>query len=266
MCLIVIGWRTHPAYPLVVAANRDEFHERPTAPATFWDNPPGILAGRDLEAGGTWLGIAENGRFAALTNYRDPRHLVPGSPSRGRLVSDFLAGQQPAGEYLAALAAEGARYNGFNLFVADGERLAYYSNRDGTARELPPGIYGLSNHLLDTPWPKLTAARSAFADALPQLPGTAPLFALLADDEIAADQHLPETGVPLEWERLLSSIFVRSPRYGTRASTAVVVGSDGWVSFEEKSFGPEGEVTGTVTHRFRIDPARAQASTISTGV
>lgn len=253
MCLIVIGWRAHAGFPLIVAANRDEFHHRPTAPAAFWADAPAILAGRDLEGGGTWLGITRGGRFAALTNYRDPRHLVPGSPSRGRLVSDFLAGGERPGDYLARIAREGGRYNGFNLFVADGERLAYYSNRDGAVRELPPGIYGVSNHLLDTPWPKLTAARSAFAGALPGLPGTDPLFALLADDEIAPDHHLPETGVPLEWERLLSSIFVRSPAYGTRASTVVVAGADGAVRFEERSFGPDAAETGRASHEFRIE-------------
>ena len=212
MCLIVLAWRTHPDYPLVVAANRDEFFARPSAPAGFWPDAPEILAGRDLEAGGTWLGVSRRQRFAALTNFREGGRQLVDAPSRGALVADFLAAEDDPETYLAALARRRADFNGFNLFVGDGQRLGYYSNRGPEPRWLAPGIYGLSNHLLDTPWPKLCGRQNGFC------PGTGSIcrirrrfFELLADQEIVADTHLPETGVPLEWERILSAIFVSSP-------------------------------------------------------
>lgn len=237
MCLIVVGWRAHREFPLVVAANRDEFYARPTAPAGRWPEHPEILGGRDLEAGGTWLGITDSGRFAAVTNVREP-----GSPqgcrSRGHLTRDFLAGGMAAGSYMAAI--DGSAYSGFNLLVSDGDSLWYGSNRDGSPRALPPGVYGLSNHLLDSPWPKLVSARQRFADALEALPDTGSFFDILADGGIVADEHLPRTGVPLEWERLLSAIFVRSENYGTRASTVLLRKEDGSIRLEERSFGPDG--------------------------
>ena len=250
MCLIVVGWRVHAEYPLVVAANRDEFYARPTAAAAAWDDPPGIVGGRDLEAGGTWLGIGGDGRFAAVTNVREPG-TAKGERSRGQLTLDFLAGRQSAAAYAREI--DGAAFSGFNLLLADGKALWYIGNRDPrTPRELAPGIYGLSNHLLDSPWPKLLSARQRFAQALATLPDRATLFDILADDEVVADEELPETGVPLEWERLLSAIFVRSPTYGTRASTVVAMAADGRIAFEERSFGASG--------------APLQSSVISTGV
>lgn len=256
MCLIVLAWQVHPDYPLVVAANRDEFYARPAAPAGFWADSPDVLAGRDLEAGGSWLGISRSGRFAALTNYREGRRQRAAAPSRGALVADFLAGQEAPGEYLAALAAHGRRYQGFNLFAGDRQRLGYYANRallgdtPAAPRWLGPGIYGLSNHLLDTPWPKLEAAKAAFADALHELPASESFFRLLADREIVADHHLPETGVPLEWERILSAVFVAAPNYGTRASTLLAVPRDGPVVFIERSFGAADAVLGEVREEF----------------
>ncbi|WP_371325450.1 NRDE family protein [Dechloromonas sp. ZY10] len=249
MCLIVIGWRVHPDYPLVVAANRDEFYARPTAAATHWPESPQVIAGRDLEAGGTWLGITERGRFAAVTNVREPGQ-PPGRYSRGQLTRDFLCGEQAALPYLQALA--GADYAGFNLLVADGEQLAYFSNRGGSPQTLDPGVYGLSNRLLDSPWPKLLKARERFAAALPQLPDEQVFVSLLADDEIVPDHELPQTGVSLEWERRLSAIFVRSENYGTRASTVVWQRADGIVQLHEQSYGPHG--------------AALQSSLISTSV
>lgn len=249
MCLIVVGWRVHPDYPLVVAANRDEFHARPTAPAQRWPDAPEVLGGRDLEAGGTWLGVTENGRFAAVTNVREPG-VAKGDLSRGQLTRDFLCSAYSPEEYLATI--DPARYSGFNLLVSDGTTLAYRSNRAGAPRVLPPGIYGVSNHLLDTPWPKLATAKDRFAKALSALPAVEACFQLLADDEIVPDQQLPSTGVTLEWERRLSAIFVKSEGYGTRASTVVLVGSDGAVRLEERSFGPFGQAL--------------QSSVISTGV
>lgn len=237
MCLIVVGWRTHPGYPLAVAANRDEFYARPTATAARWPDHPRIIGGLDLEAGGTWLGITESGRFAAVTNVREPG-LPPGRKSRGLLTRDFLCGEQSAIDYATAI--DGADYAGFNLLLADGADLVYLSNRDGPPRVLPPGVYGLSNRLLDSPWPKLLRARERFAAALPALPVETAFMAILADDEIVADQYLPQTGVPLEWERLLSAIFVRSENYGTRASTVAWQRADGAVCLHEQSYGPQG--------------------------
>lgn len=251
MCLIVVGWQVHPDYPLVVAANRDEFFARPSAPAGFWPQAPDILGGRDLEAGGSWLGVSRNQRFAALTNFREGGKQRPDAPSRGALVADFLAGTADPAAYLEALAPRAADYNGFNLFVGDGRRLACFSNRGAGLRWLEPGIYGLSNHLLDTPWPKLTAAKARFAQALRQLPASAPFFELLADREIVTDDSLPKTGVPLAWERLLSAVFVVSPDYGTRASTLLSAHRDGRVSLSERSFGPGGVALGDVSEAFQ---------------
>ncbi len=249
MCLILLAWQTHPDFPLVVAANRDEFFARPSAPADFWVEAPDILAGRDLQAGGTWLGVSRGQRFSALTNYREGSRQRADAPSRGALVADFLAGESDPEAYLAALSKRGADYNGFNLFVGEGQRLGYYSNRNSGTRWLSPGIYGLSNHLLDTPWPKLSLAKTAFAEALTQLPASDAFFELLADQEIVPDTHLPETGVPLEWERILSAVFVNSPDYGTRASTLLTMHRSGQTKLIERSFGqgamPLGEVNKT---------------------
>lgn len=249
MCLIVIGWRVHPDYPLVVAANRDEFYARPSTTVGRWADAPHVIGGLDLEAGGTWLGINDSGRFAAVTNVREPG--VPkGALSRGALTRNFLTSHLSAGEYAAQL--DYAQYSGFNLLLADGESLTYCSNRDGEPRSLAPGVYGLSNHLLDSPWPKLISARHRFSAALPQLPDTSAFFELLADQEIASDEDLPNTGVSLEWERLLSAIFVKSESYGTRASTVAWLRRDSTVTMHEKNFGPHGQPL--------------QSSVISTGV
>ncbi|EXI82199.1 MAG: hypothetical protein AW10_00646 [Candidatus Accumulibacter appositus] len=252
MCLILIAWQAHADYPLVVAANRDEFFARPSAAAAFWPEAPQVLAGRDLEAGGTWLGISREQRFAALTNYREGGQAATNVHSRGALVADFLTGAASPAAYLTQVAARAADYNGFNLFVADGQQLAYYTNRgDSPPRVLGPGIYGLSNHLLDTPWPKLATAKASFAKALAELPSQAAFFDLLADQEIVADSHLPETGVPLAWERILSAVFVRSEDYGTRASTLLVRHRDGLTTLVERSFGagalPSGEVCESIS-------------------
>jgi uncharacterized protein with NRDE domain len=260
MCLILLAWQAHPDYPLVVAANRDEFFTRPSAPAAFWPEAPQVLAGRDLEAGGTWLGVSRGQRFAALTNYREGGKLLPRARSRGALVADFVAGNDLPAAYLAQLATHAADYNGFNLLIADGQRLGYCANRgDRRTRWLTPGIYGLSNHLLDTPWPKLASAKAAFAEALATLPAPLAFLELLADQEIVPDSHLPETGVPIEWERILSAIFVRSEHYGTRASTLLTRHRDGLTTLLERSFDADARVLGEVCESF-------QSSLISTSV
>ncbi|PKO48415.1 MAG: hypothetical protein CVU31_05695 [Betaproteobacteria bacterium HGW-Betaproteobacteria-4] len=238
MCLIVVGWRVHPDYPLVVAANRDEFYARPTASLARWPDAPEVIGGLDLEAGGTWLGISESGRFAAVTNVREPG-MAKGAQSRGALTRGFLTARTSASDYAAGI--DGAQYSGFNLLLSDGDTLVYCSNRDGNPRPLAPGVYGLSNHLLDSPWPKLLAARQRFSDALPRLPDESAFFELLADQAIVADENLPNTGVPIEWERLLSAIFVKSESYGTRASTVVWRDAGGKIAVHENSFGPNGQ-------------------------
>jgi uncharacterized protein with NRDE domain len=260
MCLILIAWQAHPDYPLVVAANRDEFFARPTAAAAFWPDAPQVLAGRDLEAGGTWLGVSRQRRFAALTNYREGGRQRVDARSRGALVADFLTSRASPVAYLTQLETAAAEYNGFNLVVGDGESLAYYSNRgDGQPRWLKPGIYGLSNHLLDTPWPKLASAKAAFAAALLALPAQELFLDLLADQEIVPDTHLPETGVPLAWERILSAVFVRSENYGTRASTLLTIDRDGRTTLLERSFDAAARASGEVCETF-------QSSLISTEV
>lgn len=245
MCLILLAWQAHPEFPLVVAANRDEFLARPTAAAAFWIDagPPEILAGRDLQAGGTWLGITRSGRFAALTNYRQAENRDATSPSRGTLVSDFLAGTMPADGYLADLQTRAADFRGFNLICGTCDTgLWHCANRDADGRpghvvqRLLPGIYGLSNNLLDVPWPKVAQGKSALARALTALPGEGPLLDLLRDDTRHDDARLPRTGISLDWERTLSAAFVRAPGYGTRSSTVITLDRRGMLSFDEQTW------------------------------
>jgi uncharacterized protein with NRDE domain len=256
MCLILVAWRTHPDYPLVVAANRDEFFARPAARAGFWPEAPNVIAGRDLQAGGTWMGATRDGRFAALTNFRDPAAQRPDATSRGNLVAGFLQSRQGAAEYLAQVATRGPDFNGFNLIVGDGQSLAWYSNvAGGEPLLLEPGIYGICNHLLDTPWPKVQAAKSALGAALEALPDDAALFELLRDDSVHPDEALPRTGVSLEWERLLSAAFVKARGYGTRNSTLLLQGKDGWTVFDEQTWLEDGVAGERQRYRFRRVPA-----------
>lgn len=252
MCLIVVGWQTHPDYPLVVAANRDEYLARPAVPAHWWTDAPGLLAGRDLEAGGTWLGLSRSGRFAALTNYRDPTQHRAGAPSRGTLVRNCLTSDEATAEQLQRVATVSRNYAGFNLLLGDGASLGIHESTTGAVRALPPGVYGLSNHVLDTPWPKVRLARDRFADALTQLPDDAMFLALLRDHIPAADNHLPETGVSRDWERWLSPAFIRAPGYGTRCSTLITQRKDGAVSFREWTWDADGELASEVLHQFVI--------------
>jgi len=235
MCLIVFAWKVVPGMPLLAAANRDEFYVRPSAPAAWWEDFPQVYGGRDLQANGTWLGITRTGRFAALTNIRAPSEKRSDAPSRGKLVADFLTGQSAPQEYVAAISVEAHRYNGFNLLAGDGSSLIWYSNKgDADPRNghpLEPGIYGLSNHLLDTPWPKVVRTKAQFASLLCQGASEEAYFEMLTDAVRATDCRLPKTGVGLEMERLLSSVWIESPDYGTRSSTVVRV-----LAQEEKYF------------------------------
>jgi uncharacterized protein with NRDE domain len=254
MCLILLAFGIHPDYSLIVAANRDEFYDRPTVRAGFWKDAPRVLAGRDLKAGGTWLGIDRGGRFAAVTNHRQGQR-EPGAPrSRGHLVSEYLTGPVDGQAHMARVERDAELYNGFNLIAGDVGALFYFSNRDGGVRALKPGVYGLSNHLLDSPWPKVTAGKSGLSALLTGGSELLPsLFGLLADRRQAPDAVLPRTGMSPEWERLLSSAFIASEAYGTRSSTVVLVGRDSRVQFEERSFGPDGKSEATVRHEFVVE-------------
>ncbi len=238
MCTLLFAWRVDAERPLIVAANRDEFYERKAAPAHAWADAPQVFAGRDLQAGGTWLGVTREGRFAALTNVREPGVPTPaGAASRGGLVADFLRGDQTPADYMTGVAAQD--YAGFNLVVADRGALWYLSNRSGPPRALAPGVYGLANAGLDTPWPKVTRGRSGLAALVATgTVTTAALLGLLADTRPAADAELPDTGVGLMMERLLSPLFIASPAYGTCCSSAVVIHRDGAVEFCERTSNP----------------------------
>jgi uncharacterized protein with NRDE domain len=223
MCLIVFAWRVMPGLPLIAAGNRDEFHERPTAPAAWWEDAPDIYAGRDLRAGGTWMGVTRCGRFAAVTNVRAPREKRSDAPSRGTLVADFLRSRATPQAYAQELAERAQRFNGFNLLIGDRDTLVWYSNAGAddarNGKPLAPGIYGLSNGLLDTRWPKVVNAKAQFASLLCQTAPDAAYFEMLNDPTRADDCRLPRTGVSLEWERVLSAVRIESPDYGTRASS-----------------------------------------------
>jgi uncharacterized protein with NRDE domain len=255
MCLILLAHGAHPDYPLVIAANRDEYYERPTARAAFWPDQPHILAGRDLEGMGTWLGVTLQGRVAALTNFRDRRERKTDAPSRGTLVRDFLVSEQAPREYLEEVATRASDYNGFNLLAGDIDGVFYFSSREGAVQQVAPGIHGLSNHLLDTPWPKVARGKQRLRAALELGPNPETLLDLLHDREAAAADELPDTGVGADMERVLSPALIVSPQYGTRASTAVLFGEDGSVSFSERTILPGGEHGPTVSLRFSLSRA-----------
>jgi uncharacterized protein with NRDE domain len=246
MCLAVLALHALPGIPVLIAANRDEFHARPTHPAAQWADAPGLYAGRDGLAGGTWMGVTAQGRFALVTNFREPgRYLAP-APSRGALVEDYLRGNDSPQAYLARTHESDQAYNGFNLIVGDTRQAWYLSNRDGPPRPLAPGIYALSNHLLDTPWPKLARTKTAFTEVLgrtpqPDLPA---LFEALADRQTATDEDMPATGLPPDREKLLSSPFIVSPDYGTRSSSVLVLREGGAGQLDERRFAPDGTVSG----------------------
>jgi uncharacterized protein with NRDE domain len=249
MCLIIFGWASHPDYPLVVAANRDEFYARRSRPAAWWGQSVSILAGRDEEAGGTWLGINRRGRVAMLTNVRAPAERNPHAPSRGLLALSALQSPGALGDWVGQSQERTVLFNGFNLLVgeplasgagAGGSQMVYVSNRSGGGpRPLAAGVYGLSNALLDTPWPKVTRAVGRFACQLAQRVDPNALLDLMASRELARDVELPSTGVPLDWERALSAIQIRANGYGTRSTAIVTVRRDGLVQFTERTFDAE---------------------------
>jgi uncharacterized protein with NRDE domain len=254
MCLALIAVGVREDLPLVLAANRDEFHARAAAAAAFWGDAPGLLAGRDLSAGGTWLGVTRSGRVAFLTNHRDPRSHRDGAPSRGALVAEFLKGEENAEDFLGRKETEAPLYNGFHLVVGSVLDLWYFTNTGGVPRRLSPGVHGISNGPVDEPWPKVTRSTERLSRLLefPSPPSPEALLDLLSDRGRSPDAELPATGIPLEWERALSSVFVVHGGYGTRCSTALLASKDGKVRFVERSFDPSGASTGTVDVTFRI--------------
>jgi uncharacterized protein with NRDE domain len=252
MCLILLAWRAHPEYPLVFAGNRDEAYARPSAAARFWADDPEIFGGKDLDKGGTWLGVTRSGRLAAVTNYRDGAAARTPPRSRGELAADFLRGADSPRAYLEGVAARASDYGGFTLIVTDLQRMCWISNRGGGIGEVAPGVHGLSNHLLDTPWPKVTRGKQRLSALMKanEADLVAGLLDALADRAVAADSELPDTGVGLQRERELSPAFVAGERYGTRASTALLVSRGNEVVCVERRFGARGVPQGETAQRF----------------
>lgn len=238
MCLILLAWRSHPQHKLLVAANRDEFYARATAPAHFWNDAPHILAGRDLQQGGSWLGMTRHGRFAAITNVRNPGAAL-GSQSRGLLVRNFLDSDATPEDFLQQLQYSLSDYSPFNLLLGDGEHL-YFGNSTGHSRELQPGIYGLSNATLDTPWPKVVEGKRALLELMTAGVNTEQLFELLADRHLADDAELPTTGISQELEKKLSARFIHFDTYGTRSSTVLTLSHNNEITLSEKTFDSSG--------------------------
>jgi uncharacterized protein with NRDE domain len=251
MCLVFLSIRNHPKYKLVLVGNRDEFYNRRTAAAGYWEDHPNVLGGRDLEAGGTWLAVTKQGKIGLVTNYRDPQNINPNAPSRGHLVSDYLIGDESPDRYLEKILTNGKKYNGFNLIVGDADSLWYYSNYREGIRQLDAGFYGLSNHLLETSWPKVLRGKERIKPVLAKEviePET--LFEVLYDDQVAEDVLLPQTGLSLERERALSSMFIKTEGYGSRCSTVVLVDNNDQMLLSERVY----DVTNFeyITHTFQI--------------
>lgn len=254
MCLILLAWHAHPDYPLIFAGNRDEVYERRSVAADFWRDNPAVFGGRDLEKGGTWLGISAAGRMAAITNYRDGLSRKEAPRSRGELTANFLGGNEGPRAYLDRVAPDSSSFGGFSLLVGDRDRLYCFSNRGSGIEALPPGVHGLSNHLLNTPWPKVLRGKQRVTTLLKageaELVGN--LFEVLTNRATALDADLPDTGVGLQRERELSPAFVAGMRYGTRASTVLLISRNGEVIFIERAFGARGRPMGEVARRFML--------------
>ena len=269
MCFILFAWRVHPRYPLIFAGNRDESYNRPSATPDFWSDAPEGFGGRDLEQGGTWLGVTCSGRIAAVTNYRE-RPVPSGTyRSRGELTARYLRGSEEPLSYLEGVASAATQYRAFSLLLGHRERFYYYSNRAPATgagsglQELTPGVHGLSNHLLDTPWPKVVQGKARLAKLLNagESEVVAGLYEILLDRTPGTDAELPDTGVGRVRERELSASFVAGDRYGTRASTVMLIDSAGAVFFSERAFGPLGAPLGVTNKRFTLERRLAPAAT-----
>ena len=258
MCLILFAYRSHPDYPLILAANRDEYYRRPTSPLDFWPDERDLLAGRDLEARGTWIGVSRSGRLAALTNLRGASAPIIEAPSRGDLVKGFLAGIEPPEQYLNRIKTVGYRYNGFNLVVGDGDHLFHYSNQGSAIHRFEPGVYGVSTCLLGTQWPKIEKGKAGLADRISDDKEiqTEDFFQILEDRTFPPDQDIPHTGLDRGWERTLSPLFIESDAYGTRSSSVIFMERTGKVTFAERTFekGKDGaSACGTREFEFDIE-------------
>ncbi len=239
MCLIAFSYKVHPKYELILAANRDEFYERPTRSAQFWTNEklPDILAGKDLKGNGTWMGISKSGKWGALTNYRDPSNINEDAPTRGSLVLDFLKSDRSSDQYLKSISNVADKFNGFNILASDKNGLYHYSNENNIITEIEPGIHGVSNALLNTSWPKLDQAKKELQNITSSEDfEKEELFKLLKNQEKASDDKLPSTGIPYEWEKAISSVFIKTDNYGTQCSTILLIDYDGSVEFTERRY------------------------------
>lgn len=255
MCLILFAYKVHPDFNLVLCANRDEYYSRPTRPLGYWEDRDYILAGRDLKGGGTWLGVTRSGRVAAITNYRDPASQKEHVPSRGLLLTGFLSSRVHPFDYLDQIRKESACYNGFNLLVGDRDGLFYYANRGDGVMAIPPGIHGLSNHLLDTAWPKIRRGKEKFEAILCDGHSVTHerLFSILFDQTPAPVDELPDTGVGRRWEEILAPLFIVSPTYGTRSSSALTMSTSGRISLGERTFhSPSADLAATSTRTFHF--------------
>lgn len=255
MCLIAFNWQTHPVYKLIYVANRDEFYERKALPAHFWEEPSGILAGKDLSAGGTWMGISTTGKIAALTNYRDPSNLKKEAPTRGRLVSDYLSQARDAKTYLQKIRKKSSEYNGFNLIAGDSKQLFYFSNYQNKITAIKPGTHGLSNHLLNTQWFKVQRAKQKLDQLIDQNElNVDKLLDSFLDIFTPKDDQVQQTGMPFAWEKLLSSMFIKSKAYGTRCTTALLLDYFDHLTFSERVYDNELNVFSSQTFHLKLQP------------
>ncbi|MFT7458219.1 MAG: hypothetical protein ACI909_000892 [Planctomycetota bacterium] len=254
MCLIIVAYKIHPQYPLVLAANRDEMYKRPSRTAHFWPKHPNILAGQDIEHGGSWLGLDKYGRIAALTNYRGGSKEKTGIASRGLLVSNFLQNQSSSINYIAQCQAKISDFDGFNLLIGDLDALYFLSSREQHYSPLQAGIYGISNGDLDSPWPKVEWAKQQLSTLLQsgQAEDHEAILALLADKHLPVDESLPDTGIDMEWERILAPVFIRAKDYGTRASTVITIDNKDKVTFSERTYDGHGEQEKHSRYEFTI--------------
>lgn len=254
MCLIVLANNVHPKYKFVFAANRDEFYNRPTEQAKFWDDNPNLLAGKDVKAGGTWLGITKNGRFAAITNYRDMKSIKEDAPSRGKITIDYLLSNSSPEDFYNSIKSKMSNYNGFNFICGSLDELYYFSNKKEELRKIDNGIHGLSNSLLDTPWLKVEKSKEKLKNLLAnEEVHPWEVLSILSDTTLAKDDELPDTGIGLEWERILSSVFIKSDNYGTRCSTVIMVDYDDNVVFVEKTYFANFGTFSTKDFKFKIN-------------
>ena len=253
MCLLLIGINSNPNFKLIIAANRDEFYGRTTWPAHFWVDYPSILAGKDLKAGGTWLGITKTGKIAAITNFREGLKPKDNVPSRGLLTLSFLAGKISGNDYLTAVQKNAFDYDGFNLILGSTDALYYFSNKQNLIEKLEDGIYGLSNGLLNSNWPKVVESKDKFRNALKSNFSTNELFEILYDQSLPDEKLLPNTGIDFQIERVLSSVFIKTEKYGTRCSTVITIDNSDNVRFIERTFNPRNEMYEEIKFNFKID-------------